>query len=313
YNTTDINDIFKVDKYRHARRYRYDTKIFFYNHHEAHALAPLFFSDWTDALLVTADAGGDTVNYSHRHFANGTLKTIYGGEECLLTPLPIDSIAYAYMTMTAALGFIPLRHEGKLTGLAAYGKPILSDKIATRFFVDENGRISSNFRDYPEMVEFIHGLAKGVSREDASASIQQVLESTMLRSIGRLLEFTKARHLGLAGGVFANVRLNRLLAEKLPIDEIFIYPAMGDEGMPAGGALCYLLQRDGLSHWLSQRRRLPDVYFGRDYTNLIDDAMAACPDIRRTKENPVEGTARRLNAGQLGAIYVARMEYGPRA
>jgi len=41
--------------------------------------------------------------------------------------------------------------------------------------------------------------------------------------------------------------------------------------------------------------------------------MAACPDIRRTKENPVEGTARRLNAGQLGAIYVARMEYGPRA
>jgi hypothetical protein len=40
---------------------------------------------------------------------------LYGGDECFLTPLPIDSIAYAYMTMTAALGFIPLRHEGKLT------------------------------------------------------------------------------------------------------------------------------------------------------------------------------------------------------
>jgi hypothetical protein len=26
-----------------------------------------------------------------------------GGEECLLTPLPIDSIAYAYMTMTGAV------------------------------------------------------------------------------------------------------------------------------------------------------------------------------------------------------------------
>src|SRR6516165_7818634 len=113
--------------------------------------------------------------------------------------------------------------------------------------------------------------------------------------------------------VFANVKLNRLLAEQLPIDEIFIFPAMGDEGMPAGGALCYLLQRDGLSHWLSQRHRLRDVYFGRDYTNLIDAAMAACPDIRRTKEDPVVGTARRLNAGQLGAIYVGRMEYGPRA
>jgi predicted NodU family carbamoyl transferase len=61
-----------------------------------------------------------------------------GGEECLLTPLPIDSIAYAYMTMTGALGSTPLRHEGKLTGLAAYGQPILADKIAARFSVETN-------------------------------------------------------------------------------------------------------------------------------------------------------------------------------
>jgi carbamoyltransferase len=132
----------------------------------------------------------------------------------------------------------------------------LADKIATRFSVDESGRVFSNFRDYPEMEKFIHEIVKGVSREDASASI---LERTMLRSIARLLERTKARHLGLAGGIFANVKLNRLIAERLPIDEIFIFPAMGDEGMTAGGALCYLLQRDGLAHWLSQRRRLRDV------------------------------------------------------
>src|SRR5262249_43076848 len=313
YNTPHIDDIFKVDKFRHASGFRDDAKIFFYNHHESHALAPLFYTDWDDALLVTADAGGDTVNYSHRHFANGKLTTIYGGEECLLTPLPIDSIAYAYMTMTAALGFTPLRHEGKLTGLAAYGQPTLANKIAKHFLVDGSGRISSDFRDYPEMVTFIRDLAKDVSREDASASIQEVLESTMLRSIARLLERTKARHLGLAGGVFANVRLNRLLAEQLPIDEIFIYPAMGDEGMPAGGALCYLLERDGLPYWLSQRHSLRDRYFVGDYTNLIDDAMAADPEIRRTNESSIDGAALRLNAGQLGAIYVGRMEYGPRA
>jgi hypothetical protein len=28
------------------------------------------------AVLVTADAGGDTVNHSYRHFANGALKTL---------------------------------------------------------------------------------------------------------------------------------------------------------------------------------------------------------------------------------------------
>ena len=84
HHTRNIDDIFKVDKFRRASGFRDDAKIHFYNHHEAHALAPLFYSDWDDALLVTADAGSDTVNYSHRHFANGALKTIYG-EECLLT------------------------------------------------------------------------------------------------------------------------------------------------------------------------------------------------------------------------------------
>jgi carbamoyltransferase len=73
------------------------------------------------------------------------------------------------------------------------------------------------------------------------------------------------------------------------------------------------LQRDGLSSWLKQRHTLRDMYFGRDYTNAIDDALRASTGARLTAEPPVEGAARRLNAGQLGAIYTGRMEYGPRA
>jgi carbamoyltransferase len=313
YNTPRVDDVFNVEKFRRAAGFRDGARVHFYNHHEAHALAALFHTRWDDALLVTADAGGDGVNYSHRYFADGALQTIYGGEECLVQPLPVDSIAYAYMAMTAALGFIPLRHEGKLTGLAGFGQPVLAEKIATRFSVNETGRISSDFQHDQDILTFMRELAATVSREDASASIQKVFEDTMLLSIGRLLDRHKSRHLGLAGGAFANVRLNRLLAERLPIDEIFIYPAMGDEGMPAGGALCYLLQRDGLARWLTQRRELRDVYFGRDYTDAIDDVLNAAPGIRCTAEAPVEGAARRLNAGQLGAVYTGRMEYGPRA
>jgi carbamoyltransferase len=313
YNTIRIDDIVNVPKFRAASGFRDNAQVYFHNHHESHALASLFYTPWDEALLVTADAGGDTVNYSHRHFANGALTTIYGGEECLLTPLPVDSLGYAYMRMTAALGFIPMRHEGKLTGLAAFGQPILADKIAARFSVNDAGRIFSDFRDRHDLDVFISGLVDGVSREDASASMQQVLEDTTLLSVTRLLKHHKARHLGLAGGIFANVRLNRVLAERLPIDEIFIFPAMGDEGMPVGGALCYLLQRDGLSHWLNQRHRLRDVYLGRDYSNAIDATLKRSAGVRSTGEPPVDGAARRLNAGQLGAIYTGRMEYGPRA
>jgi carbamoyltransferase len=313
YRTARVEDIFNVARFCCASGFRDDAHIYFYNHHESHALAPLFYSEWDEALLVTADGGGDGVNYSHRHFANGILRTIYGGEECLFTLPPIDSVGLAYLAMTAALGFIPLRHEGKLTGLAAFGQPILADQIASRFFVDDVGRVFSDFRDFDEMERFMGSLAAGVSREDAAASIQQVVETTMLRSITRLLGRYKVRHLGLAGGVFANVRLNRILAERLPIDEIFIFPAMGDEGLPVGGALCYLLQRDGLRHWLGQRRTLYDVYFGRDYTSAIDEALNVSAGVRRTGESPVEGAARRLCVGEIGAIYTGRMEYGPRA
>jgi carbamoyltransferase len=307
YNTPRVEDIFNIPKFRQASGFRDDAEIYFYNHHESHALATLFYTQWDDALLFTADAGGDSVNYSQRHFTDGNLTTIYGGEECLVSPLPIDSLAHAYMAMTAALGFIPLRHEGKLTGLAAYGEPILAEKIAAHFSVDETGRIRSDFASYPELVRSIHTVAARVNREDASASIQKVFEDKFLLSARRFLERHKSPRLGLAGGAFANVRLNRVLAEKLPIEEIFIFPAMGDEGMPAGGGLCYLLKRDGLQYWLKQRRELHDVYLGRDYTDTIDAVLGRAPAIRKTAEPPVEGAARRLQAGQLGAIYTGRI------
>jgi carbamoyltransferase len=103
------------------------------------------------------------------------------------------------------------------------------------------GRIYSDFRNYPEIMTFIHSIAEVVRMQ--RRRFQQVLESTMFRSIAQLLERNNTRHLGPAGGAFANARLNRLLSDKLPIDEIFIYPAMGDDGRPTGGALCYLLQQ----------------------------------------------------------------------
>jgi len=311
YHTPRLDDIFKVAEFRRASGFRDDAQIYFYNHHESHALAPLFYTGWDDALLVTADGGGDTVNYSHRHFADGAMTTIYGGEECLLTPLPAESLGQAYETMTAALGFIPRRHEGKLTGLAALGQPVLAEKIAARFFVDDAGRVRSNFADLDDMHGFLLGLAAGVRREDVATSIQQVLEDTMLRSVARLLERHKARHLGLAGGVFANVRLNRVLAERLPLDEIFIFPAMGDEGMPAGGALCYLLQRDGLAHWLKQRRPLRDVYLGRDYTDAIDKELAANAGVRRTGSKPGSSAPSIPDAWNTGRGRSARARSSP--
>jgi carbamoyltransferase len=248
--TSRAEAFFDVTAYRHDAGFRDQTKVYFHNHHLAHALPTLFYTDWDDALLVTADGGGDTVNYSHRYFAKGEIKTIYGGEDWMTRTPEVDSLGWAYAGATRALGFRMNRHEGKLTGLSAMGKAIFADEIGSHFRVGDDGRLHSDFRDNMAMETLLRKLAEGARREDIAASIQKVLEDQMLASVRRLLERYPTRRLGLAGGIFANVRLNRVLAEELPLDEVFIFPPMGDEGLPIGSALAYLLERDGLPRWL---------------------------------------------------------------
>jgi carbamoyltransferase len=113
--------------------------------------------------------------------------------------------------------------------------------------------------------------------------------------------------------LFANVRLNRLLAETLPLDEMFVFPAMGDDGIAIGNALAFLLQRDGLGTWLRQRRRLDDMYFGRDYDGHIDDVLDGAAGVRRVAGDPVRVATDLIRANKVGAVYTGRMEFGPRA
>jgi carbamoyltransferase len=127
------------------------------------------------------------------------------------------------------------------------------------------------------------------------------------------IDRTGAKRLAIAGGLFANVCINRLLAESLPIDEIFIFPAMGDDGLAVGSGLNFLLERDGLQKWLGQRRRLDSVYLGRNHDGAIDHCLGSASNVSRIGGDPATVASELLCTGKVGAIYVGRMEYGPRA
>lgn len=185
--------------------------------------------------------------------------------------------------------------------------------MMSHYRVDDQGRVHSDLGGDRAIYAFMRALKRGLSREDYAATVQKVLEEVMLRSFRTLLKKNPARNLGISGGVFANVKLNRLLAEALELDEVFIFPAMGDDGLPIGGALAWLLHRDGLPHRLKQRRDLGDLYLGRGFSSSVDAEFDRSPGIGRLNEPPVEGTARKLKAGEIGAIYTHRKEFGPRA
>jgi carbamoyltransferase len=292
---------------------RPDVHVFFSNHHFTHALPSLFFTDWEEALLYTADGVGDQVYYSHNLLQDGKLANLYGDDRWLCEPDASGSLGLAYGCVTEALGWKINRHEGKLTGLAAYGEPTLLPEMLRHYRVSDDGRITMDFADHRVMRESFQALALTETRENAAASVQALLEHCIRESISRLLDKHKVRRLGVAGGVFANVRLNRLLAETLPVDEVFIVPPMGDDGLVIGGALQFLLERDGLPAWLAHRRRLTNVYWGDNHNARVEKVFAASSALARNDGDPATTAAEWLAQGCIGAIYNGRMEYGPRA
>jgi carbamoyltransferase len=313
FGITDTHRLFRGERFLRDHSFRPDTKIHFVNHHEAHALAALFYTDWNDALIYTSDGIGDNVSYSMRSLKDGTLACHYGDDRWLVPTLKETGLASAYGYATVACGFRMLRHEGKLTGLAAYGEPKLAGEMAAQFrFNGSNGLIETDFRNWFAMRERFLAICQGHDRETIAASIQKVAEDFTVQSVRWWLKRTGARRLALAGGLFANVRLNRLLAETLPLDEVFIFPAMGDDGLSVGCALAFLQQRDGTAAWLSHRHRLDDVYLGQDFENRIDATLAAA-GMKRSPGAPLETAVDLIRAGKAGAIYAGRMEFGPRA
>lgn len=272
-----------------------------------HLLPALFFTDWDEALLY-ASGGGDTGGQSAHSFRDGHLTEAVGGNGLRA----VDSLALAYGMITEILGFRMRRHEGKVTGLAAYGRPVFQDALAAHFIVQEDGCLRSDWESPEAMRSGLEAIVAGGKREDIACSMQAVLEETILNALRRILAHHPHRRLGLAGGLFANVTLNRRLAEALDLEEIFIVPPMGDEGLALGAALGALLQHDGLETWLSHRYRLETLYLGRDHGTAAEKALAAAPGIVRTSADPLDA-ADHLTAGEIGALYAERMEFGPRA
>ncbi|WP_163835647.1 carbamoyltransferase C-terminal domain-containing protein [Spartinivicinus ruber] len=288
-------------------------KITFTNHHYSHTLGAYNFTDWKqDALYISCDGGGDGATYSAYYYDGNELHILYGGDETLLNSQNhAASIGVAYAQVTELCGFTPVRHEGKITGLAAFGQPVAGEAIKKYFSVNNDGSITSQLANVSELKQHLTSLLKDLSREDMAASIQYATEELIIEWIKVLIDKTSAKYIGMSGGVFANVRLNQRVAELEGINEVFIFPAMRDEGLPVGNAINAIALHYGFDQL--ERNRMGNVYLGFPYTgtDLITEAQAF--NLTVESSNPAQKAAKLLQEGRVGAIYSQRMEMGPRA
>jgi len=324
------------------------AEVKFYNHHLSHAASAWYAAPFECDLIFTSDGHGD-----------GEAMTFYAqdnkqGLKLLRTFGYELSVGQFYSGITQLLGFRPTRHEGKITGLAAYGKPgPLLDKFRalfsfqngelTRFPFGKKDELWKKYRLDQELklktkVNFhaeshigkayaenawildawLKEETKGHSKEDIAYACQKVAEEVTVQLLDYAIKTycgSKTIKLGLAGGVFANVRINQLLFEHPLVENIFVQPAMGDSGLSIGAA--FLADIENHKDGNTSQYRFTDTYLGPDYTKDLPDFIKSVDRNIYTVEDmgndgPVK-IAELINDNIIVGFWHGKMEWGPRA
>ena len=289
-----------------------DAKLAFVDHHHAHAWSTFAFSPFDEAYVFTMDGRGDmksgSVSYANR--TQGVRELDYN--------LTVDSLGFLYGQITHYLGFTPHRHEGKVTGLAAYGDAARTLPIFERLIEWRDDHITASVGRYRPFYTNLHAdvVAEldGHNREDVAAGLQAHCERLACRYVSHVIngdDRADAINVCLAGGLFANVRINQQIAELDCVDNIFVFPHMGDGGLPCGSAAAKLFELTGRT-----KIDMPTVYLGPSYG---DDEISALLGARSSSivyaplDDRVAPTVADLRDGRVVGFFDGRMEFGPRA
>jgi len=300
----------RVQQIPELLRSAYDitAPVHFYDHHFCHATSAYYTSNFDRALVVTLDGGGDGRSGSMYIGENGLLREIVSIDS-------FNSLGNFYSYITHLCGFQAEHHEGKVTGLAALGEPAYADILRQCIRYDEPGQVRYTVPMYHRSALRIlaERLPDNFNRADLACSAQLVLEEIGTELIRYGLRLTGLHKLAVAGGVFANVKLNQRLHELDEVESFFVHPAMDDSGLSVGSALAALAdQTDTEPGHLIQR--LPNVYLGTTYSdNEIESAIRAAGYEPQHSASIHERIATLLAQGHVVARFTGHMEYGPRA
>lgn len=306
----------RVRRFLQRESFRVDTVLRCFDHHASHAMAAAYCSGFDDAVVATVDGVGHLgIHHTSGVFRDGALS------RTVVSDVSGTSAGWFYEGITGLLGFRPLRHEGKVLGLAAGGDPKpLQEPFRRALRCTASGEtLTSDFAGRPradaERLAYLGEVSRGHSRENVAAAAQRVLEEAVIPLVQAALAGSGARHVALNGGVFANVRLNQQIAALPGVEGVFVFPGMSDTGNSVGAALLALADLDR-GAFASARRALDTVYWGPEYDDAeIRDALdAAGLGYRRLPaERLAETAARAIHDGLVVGWFQGRMEFGPRA
>jgi carbamoyltransferase len=281
----------------------------FVEHHLAHEASAFLAAPFDRCAVLTMDGRGERAT---------TSGGIFNGERYRrLRQVDVPhSLGLLYEDVTEYLGFLRSSDEYKVMALASFGEPAYLELFRAMVLLDNDG----GYRVLP------HGLNElfGPPRErgapltqkhyDIAASLQEMLEESVLHLAHWLHRSTGMRDLAMAGGVALNCVMNARVRDTGPFERVWVQPAAGDAGTALGAALwtdwCeHARVGDIARHWV-----MDHAYLGPEFSDAEIEQFLVWSKLRfrRVDDIAVEA-AHLLAADRIIGWYQGRMEFGPRA
>ena len=296
-----------------------ENKFIKVDHHLSHAALSYYLSGFQeDSLVFCADAsGGNGYNSKTYIGSQGKLKFIDGNPNSRM------SLGHFYGALTEIVGFKRLKDEGKVVGLSGHGRfwQDLYDRWNNVLRIEDirtnkdNHHLESGgvYRDLNVAIFDLFGSKYWKSQhclQDIAYTGQFIFENKVLEWLNNLHNhFPNVRKLVLSGGIFANVKLNKRINELDWVEELFVLPPMGDEGLAFGSAIATLKQ---LEPSLMPFRT--SMYLGNEYSK--DEFYNAVPEILDSWTHyplDLDTISELLLDKKILGLYQGRSEHGARA
>lgn len=302
-------------------------------HHIAHIASAYYCSPWDRAAGFSYDGSGDFVS---------TMMTRCEGNEIEVLDrvfLP-HSLGSVYTMICEFIGYTKYGDEGKVMGLAPYGRDTFCKEISKIVTQKKSGfQLDLNYfkplgsnqgmqvlpdgtvrlaRHFSDQMEKQFGKPREPHIEiaqrdmDLAYALQHRFEEIFFQLLNFLHERVPLDNLAMAGGCALNSVANGKLFEQTPFRQTYIQPAAGDEGLAIGAAL------HTYHSVLKQPRRveLKNAYLGPEFSeSRIQSALRneGLESQKVDRATLLDSVAEQIAAGKVVGWFQGRMEWGPRA
>jgi carbamoyltransferase len=302
-------------------------------HHIAHVASAYYCSPWEKAAGFSYDGSGDFVSTMMARCEGNEIEVL----DRVFLPHSLGSI---YTMICEFIGYSQYGDEGKVMGLAPYGRDTYRDEIS-KIVAPSNGgfRLDLSYfkplgsnqgmqiladgtvklaRHFSDRVEKLFGEPRRAHTEitqrdmDLAFALQHRFEEIFFHLLNQLHGCVPSGDLAMAGGCALNSVANGKLFDYTPFRRTYIQPAAGDEGLAIGAAL------HTYHSVLKQPRRheLKQSYLGPEFSeSRIQSALQSAGLQYRQLERAVflDAVAEKIAAGNVVGWFQGRMEWGPRA